>query len=182
MTGANSWELLTFSKHMRYEITPIFGRVRVARSLVFYVVLFISLFVNLPFLFWPLCCLPFFDLRLLFICLPFGIFYLFLSFLVENLFMWRWRRIQWIYNQYMSISVMWCSSISTKRLTNRLIDIKITEYSRYLDHIKLKRQYGGIWFVRLFIKISTYTGSIYRCSIVDCRQKHEHFNIKLLHT
>jgi hypothetical protein len=29
-------------------------------------------------------------------------------------------------------------------LINRLIDINITKYSRYLDHIKLKRQYEGI--------------------------------------
>ena len=152
MTGANSWELLTFSMHRRYEITPILGRVRVARSLVFYVVLFISLFVNLPFLFWPLCCLPFFDLRLLFICLPFGIFYLFLGLLVGNLFMWQWRRIQWIYNQYMRISVMWCSSISTKRLTNRLIDIKITEYSRYLDHISLYDNTEGSDFYVYLLK------------------------------
>jgi hypothetical protein len=139
-----------------HEITPVFGRVRVARSLVFYVVLCRSLFVNLPFLCWPLCCLPFSDLRLLFTLWH---FYLFSGLLVENLFMWRWRRIQWIFNQYMGISVIWCSSISKKRLTNRLIDIKITKYSRYLDHIKLKRQYEGIWFLRLFIKISTYTGS-----------------------
>ena len=39
--------------------------VRVARSLVFWVVFCRSLFVFLSFLFWPLCCLFFFDLRLL---------------------------------------------------------------------------------------------------------------------
>ena len=48
----------------------------------------------------------------------------------------------------MSISVanillLWCFSISKKQLINRSIDIKITEYSRYLDNIKLKRQYDG---------------------------------------
>ena len=60
------------------------SRVRVTRSSVFYVVLCRSLFVNLPFLFWPLCCLPFSDLRLLFTLWD---FYLFLGLLVENLFM-----------------------------------------------------------------------------------------------
>jgi len=64
----------------------------------------------------------------------------------------------------MSISVTnillsWCFSISKKRLINRLIDIKITEYSRYLDHIKIKRHYEGTIFLRLIIKVSTYPGS-----------------------
>ena len=47
--------------------TPVFSGVRVTRSLVFYVVLCISLFVLLSFFFWPLCCLSFSDLRILII-------------------------------------------------------------------------------------------------------------------
>ena len=46
-----------------HEFIPVFGRVRVGRSLVFLIVLCISLFVNLPFLCWPWCCLPFSDFR-----------------------------------------------------------------------------------------------------------------------
>ena len=42
-----------------------FSGVHVIRSLVFYVVFCRSLFVLLFFFFWPLCCLSFFDLRIL---------------------------------------------------------------------------------------------------------------------
>jgi len=41
------------------EFTSVFGGVRVAQSLVFYVVFCRSLFVILSFLLWPLFCLPF---------------------------------------------------------------------------------------------------------------------------
>jgi len=44
---------------------PVFGGVRVARSLVFYEVFCRSLFVLLSFFFWPLRCLSFFDLWIL---------------------------------------------------------------------------------------------------------------------
>jgi hypothetical protein len=45
-----------------------FSGVRVTRSLVFCVVFCRSLFVLLSFFFWSLCCLSFFDLRLLHMC------------------------------------------------------------------------------------------------------------------
>jgi len=45
-----------------------FSGVRVTRSLVFCVVFCRSLFVLLSFFFWSLCCLVFFDLRLLHMC------------------------------------------------------------------------------------------------------------------
>jgi hypothetical protein len=44
---------------------PVFREVRVARSWVFCVVFCRWLFVLLSFLLWPLCCLFFFDLRIL---------------------------------------------------------------------------------------------------------------------
>ena len=47
------------------ELTPIFSRVRVARFFVLCVVFCISLFVLFILFFWPLYCLPIFDLRLL---------------------------------------------------------------------------------------------------------------------
>ena len=46
------------------EFIPSFSGVRVARSLIFYLVVCRSLFVLLSFFFWPLCCRPVFDLRL----------------------------------------------------------------------------------------------------------------------
>ena len=57
----------------------LFCGVRVAQSLVFYVVFCRSLFVLLSFFFWPLYCLSF-DLR--FQITPFGIFLLFVEILL----------------------------------------------------------------------------------------------------
>jgi hypothetical protein len=53
-------EFLTIPEHLRSP--PVFGEVRVTRSLVLCVC-----FVDrcLPFFFWPLCCLSFFDMRIL---------------------------------------------------------------------------------------------------------------------
>ena len=48
-----------------HEFTAGFSVVRVTRSLVFCVVFPGSLFVLLSFFLWPLCCLSFFDLRIL---------------------------------------------------------------------------------------------------------------------
>ena len=45
--------------------TPGFSRVRVSRSLAFCVLFCRSLFVLLYFFLWPLCCLSFFDLRII---------------------------------------------------------------------------------------------------------------------
>ena len=56
-------ELFTLPEHL--SSPPIFSGVRVARSLVFSVMLCRPLFVLLSFFFWPLHCLFFFDLRLL---------------------------------------------------------------------------------------------------------------------
>jgi len=56
-------ELLTLTEHLCSS--PDFSGVRVTRSLVFCVVFYRSLFVLLSFFFWPLCCLSFFDLRIL---------------------------------------------------------------------------------------------------------------------
>jgi hypothetical protein len=56
-------ELFTLPGHPSSH--SIFSGVRVARSLVFCVLFCRSLFVLLSFLFWPLCCLFFFDLRIL---------------------------------------------------------------------------------------------------------------------
>ena len=47
---------------------PGFGGVRVARSLIFCIMFCRWLFVLLSFFFWPLCCLFFFNLRLLHDC------------------------------------------------------------------------------------------------------------------
>ena len=55
-------ELLTIPEHPSSSL--ISSEVRVARSLVFCVVLCRSLFVILSFFCWPLDCLSFFDLRL----------------------------------------------------------------------------------------------------------------------
>jgi hypothetical protein len=51
------------------QFTPSFSGVRVTRSLVL-CVCFVDCFLS--FFFWPLCCLSFFDLRIL--ITPFGIF------------------------------------------------------------------------------------------------------------
>ena len=61
------WMLLV--EHELFTL-PVFSGVRVARYLVFYIVLCKSLFVLLSFFFWPLCCLSF-DLRIMigpFVC------------------------------------------------------------------------------------------------------------------
>ena len=44
---------------------PVFSGLRVTRTLVLCVMFCRSLFVPFSFLFWPLCCLFFFDLRIL---------------------------------------------------------------------------------------------------------------------
>ena len=69
-------ELLTLPDHL--SSPPVFNGVHVTRSLVLYVCFCRSLFVLLYFFFWPLCCLFFFDIRIL--IAPFGIFKLFLQF------------------------------------------------------------------------------------------------------
>ena len=56
-------ELLNLQERLSSPL--IFSGIRVTRSFVFCVVFCISLFVLLYFLFWPLCCLFFFDLRTL---------------------------------------------------------------------------------------------------------------------
>ena len=67
--SATSFELGCFCRRVRFvyvhsapEIIPSFNGVRVARSLVFYVVFCRSLFVLLSFFFWPLhvLCMSFF--------------------------------------------------------------------------------------------------------------------------
>jgi hypothetical protein len=70
-------ELLTLPEHQ--SSPPMFSEVRVARSF-FYIMFCRSLFVILYFFFWPLCCLLFFDLRIL-ITHSFGISKLFLDLL-----------------------------------------------------------------------------------------------------
>ena len=47
------------------EFTPVFSGVRATRSLVFMCMFCRSLFVLLYIFFWPLCCLFFFDIRIL---------------------------------------------------------------------------------------------------------------------
>jgi hypothetical protein len=56
-------ELLTLPEHPRSP--PIFSGVCVTQSLVLYVYFCRSLFVLLYFIFWPLCCLFLFDVRIL---------------------------------------------------------------------------------------------------------------------
>ena len=56
-------ELLTLPEHL--SSPPVFSGVRVTRSLVLYVCFCRTLFVLLYFFFWPLCCLFFFDIRIL---------------------------------------------------------------------------------------------------------------------
>ena len=84
-------ELPTLLEHL--SSLPVFREVHVAPSLVFCVMFCRSLFVLLYFIFWPLCCLSFFDLQILITPLAssssscqwfrqvgdFGIFKLFLS-------------------------------------------------------------------------------------------------------
>ena len=48
-----------------HEFTPVFSRIHVTRSLVLCAMFCRSLFVLLSFVFWPLCCLFFFDWRIL---------------------------------------------------------------------------------------------------------------------
>ena len=55
-----------------HEFTPVRSRIRVAQSLVFYLVLCSSLFAQLSLFFWSLYCLSVFNLRL-------GIFKIFLQ-------------------------------------------------------------------------------------------------------
>ena len=56
-------ELLTLPEYL--SSSPDFSGFRVARSLALCVTFCRSLFVLLFFFFWPLCCLSFFDLRIL---------------------------------------------------------------------------------------------------------------------
>ena len=56
-------ELLTLPKHLNSP--PVFGGVHVTPSLVFICLFCRSLFVLLYFVFWPLYCLFFFDIRIL---------------------------------------------------------------------------------------------------------------------
>ena len=67
-------KLLSIPEHTRSP--PVFSGLRVARPLVFCVIFCRSLFVALSFCDWPLCCLPFFDLRLLTTPLVFSIVFL----------------------------------------------------------------------------------------------------------
>ena len=71
-------ELLTIPKHL--SSPPVFSGVRVTRSLVLCVCFVGLCFSFSTFFFWPLCCLSFFDLRIM-ITRPFGIFKL----LLENI-------------------------------------------------------------------------------------------------
>jgi hypothetical protein len=56
-------ELLTLPEHL--SSPSVFSVVRAAQSLVFCVMFCRSSFAFLSFFIWPLCCLSFFDLRLL---------------------------------------------------------------------------------------------------------------------
>jgi hypothetical protein len=56
-------ELLTLPEHL--SSPSVFNRVRVTRSLVLCVMFCRLLFVHLSFFFWSLCCLSFFDLKIL---------------------------------------------------------------------------------------------------------------------
>ena len=55
--------LLTLPEHL--SSPPVFSGVHVTRSLVLCLMFCRSLFVLLSFFFWPLCCLFFFDIRIL---------------------------------------------------------------------------------------------------------------------
>jgi hypothetical protein len=67
--------VVTVNTSRAHGFAPGFNEVRVTRSLVLCVMFGRSLFVHLSFLFWPLCCQFFFDLRIL--ITPFVIFKLF---------------------------------------------------------------------------------------------------------
>ena len=56
-------ELITLPEHL--SSPPVFSGVRVTWSFVLYVYFCRSLFVLLLIFFWPLCCLFFFDMRIL---------------------------------------------------------------------------------------------------------------------
>jgi len=56
-------ELLTLPEHL--SSPDVFSGVRVTRSLVLYLCFCQSLFALLYFFFWPLCCLFFFDIRIM---------------------------------------------------------------------------------------------------------------------
>ena len=55
----------TFLKMLKFEIFSRLSGFVFARSLLFCVVFYSSLFVLLSYFFWPLCCLSFFKLRIL---------------------------------------------------------------------------------------------------------------------
>ena len=56
-------ELPTLPEHL--SSPPVFSRVRVTRSLVLYVCFIYRCLSFCPFIFWPLCCLFFFDIRIM---------------------------------------------------------------------------------------------------------------------
>ena len=93
-------ELLTLAGHPLSS--PVLSGVRVIRSLVLCVVFCRSLFVFLYFFFWPLCCLFFFDIRIL--ITPFGIFKFFLKSLVLPDRGWNPRSTK------LEASTNWCGS------------------------------------------------------------------------
>ena len=71
-------ELLSLPEHL--SSPSVFSGVRVTGSLVFCVMFCRSLLVPFSFFFWPLCCLSFFDLRLLITLLvPSNLFFYFLA-------------------------------------------------------------------------------------------------------
>jgi hypothetical protein len=55
--------LYCFQQFSGYSVTPGFNGVRVAQSFVLCLTICRLIFVLLSFLFWPLCCLSFFDLN-----------------------------------------------------------------------------------------------------------------------
>jgi hypothetical protein len=73
-------ELLTLSEDL--SSPPIFSEVPVTRYLVLCVCFCKWLFVRLSFFIWPFFCLFYFDLRIL--MTPFGIFKLFLVYLIQT--------------------------------------------------------------------------------------------------
>ena len=54
-----------FTRQEHLNSLPALNEVHATRSLVLCVMFYRSLFVLLSFFFWPLCCLSFFDLRIL---------------------------------------------------------------------------------------------------------------------
>ena len=87
------------------EFTPVFSVVRVARSLVFYVILCRLLFVLLSFFFCSLHCPSFFELRVL--ITPFGTFKLLLLAQLPLIVRCSWYNIVWY-----SLSVTWDRSVA----------------------------------------------------------------------